>query len=252
MNQDIELMREILLWVADASQWGLSYREQQASLTEGGSIDKKNEYNRRPGTSLEGGQYTVVNFRTLPQQASLFLGRESARDQFLWNGIYHDGWPRYEEYSVSGGGKETQNFYVTNTFLPAGFPLQKHWMGRSQFEVTYNLNQLDMAGLLRVRYFHTEEEWSTEPPISMYLTPKGADFVAYIRDTQRWEDLRKVPSTVGTPEVNRRKGLLSRVPQWNKKATQATKGIDDAIQTISILSNRASQMTELIQTIPLG
>ena len=247
MNQDLELMRQLLLWVADASQWELAYREQQASLTEDGSIDKKNEYNRRPGTSLEGGHYTVINFRPLPEQGTLFLGRESARNQFLRNGIYDDGRPRHEEYSVSGGDKETVNFYVTNTFLPAGFPLQEHWMGRSQFEVTYNCNQLDLAGHLRVRYFHTEQEWITEPPVSMYLTPKGADFVAFIRDKERWESLRH-GSMITAP----RQGLLSRIKRWNGGASQAVKTVDGGIQTISILSNKASQMTELIQNFPLG
>ena len=235
----------------DASQWELSYREQQASITEGGNIDKKNEYNRRPGTSLEGGHYTVVNFRPLPDQRPINLGRESERDQFLWYGNYDDGRSRHDEYSVSGGGKETLTFYVSDTFLPAGFPLRKRWMGRSQFEVAYNLNQLDLAGLLRVRYFHSEEEWNTEPPVSMYLTPKGADFVAYIRDSQRWEDLKR-PQTVSITGVTQRKGIFTKVLKWKRATPQVAKAIDDRIQTVSILSNRATQMTEFIQGLPLG
>ena len=251
MNQDLELMRELLLWVADASRWELSYREQQASLTEDGSIDKKNEYNREPGTSLEGGHYTVVNFRPLPEQGPLSNGRESSRDQFLWNGFYRDGRPRHEEYSVSGEGMDTLHFSKGNIFLPAGFPLRKYWCGREQFEVTYNLNQLDIAGLLKVRYFHSEQEWCTEPPVSMYLTPKGADFVAYIRDTQRWEDLKR-PYTVSTTAAAQKNGIFKKVLKWKRVTPQVAKAIDDRIQTVSILSNRATQMTEFIQGLPLG
>ena len=40
MNQDIELMRGLLLWLADAEPWEVSYREKQVSLKPDGSVDK--------------------------------------------------------------------------------------------------------------------------------------------------------------------------------------------------------------------
>ena len=41
MNQDIELMRGLLLWVADAESWEVSYRQQQVSLKPDGSVDDR-------------------------------------------------------------------------------------------------------------------------------------------------------------------------------------------------------------------
>ena len=107
------------------------------------------------------------------------MGRESDRDQFIWYGLYDSAEKYWEQYSVGYGDDETKykTFYKSYTYLPAGYPMRRYWMGRDQFQVSYNLNQLDLAGLLRVRYFHAEEEWNTEPPVSMYLTPKGADFI---------------------------------------------------------------------------
>ena len=180
MNQDIELMRGLLLWVADAEPWEVSYRHQEVSLKPDGSVDKVGIYNMAPGTSLEEGHYEVVRFRTVPLHVvKTFMGRESDRDQFIWYGLYDSAEKYWEQYSVGYGDDETKykTFYKSYTYLPAGYPMRRYWMGRDQFQVSYNLNQLDLAGLLRVRYFHAEEEWNTEPPVSMYLTPKGADFI---------------------------------------------------------------------------
>ena len=87
MNQDIELMRGLLLWLADAETWEVSYCEKQVGLKPDGSVDKVGMYNIWPGTSLEEGDYEVVCFRTLPPYiVQPIPGRESTRDQFLWYG----------------------------------------------------------------------------------------------------------------------------------------------------------------------
>ena len=252
MNQDIELMRNLLLWVADAKPWELAYCEKQVSLNHDGSPDKLGMYSIYPGTSLEEGTYQEVCFRPLPSHAYPTPNIESTRDQFLWYGKLTPMPSSLETttYELEDGTKKTLHKY--QTYLPAGFPLRKYWMGRDQFEVSYNLNQLDLAGLLKVRYFHSEKEWSTEPPLSMYLTPKGADFVAYIRDTQRWEDLKHVPSPNDANSAVPRRGFMARVLSWNRGASQASGAIDEAIQTITNLSIRAAQMTELIQRISSG
>ena len=52
MNQDIELMRGLLLWLADAETWEGSYCEKQVSLKPDGSVDKVGMCNIWPGTSL--------------------------------------------------------------------------------------------------------------------------------------------------------------------------------------------------------
>ena len=119
--------------------------------------------------------------------------------------------------------------------------MQRHWMGRDQFQVSYNLNQLDLAGLLRVRYFHNEDEWNTEPPVSMYLTPKGAYFVACIRDTQKWEDL-KAPQL---RHPDSKKSRIARLVSLGGKTSKAVKDVDEVVSTISMLYERAQQ-TSLI------
>ena len=49
MNQDIELMRGLLLWLADAETWEVSYCEKQVSLKPDGSVDKVGMYNKCRG-----------------------------------------------------------------------------------------------------------------------------------------------------------------------------------------------------------
>ena len=240
MNQDIELMRRLLLCLADAETWEVSYCEKQVSLKPDGSVDKVGMYNNWPGTSLEEGHYEVVCFRTLPPYiVQPIPGRESTRDQFLWYGRLNPPAPSGEQYSISYGDDKTKDkfFYKSYTYLPAGYPMRRHWMGRDQFQVSYNLNQLDLAGLLRVRYFHAEDEWNTEPPVSMYLTPKGADFVACIRDTQKWEDLKtpqlKLPDSKKTGIA----GLITR----GRKTSKAVKDVGEVVASISMLYERAKQ-----------
>ena len=251
MNQDLELMRNLLLWVADAEIWELAYCQKQVSFYADGSPDRLGMYNIYPGTSLEEGSYEEIWFRTLPSHVYPTPDKESTRDQFLWYGnsaLMQPGFEQIKNTFEDGSSKSVLKHY---TYLPAGFPLRNYWMERQQFEVSYNLNQLDLAGLLRVRYFHTEEEWSTEPPVSMYLTPKGADFVAYIRDSQRWEDL-KSPHTASTTAAAQKKGIFAKILKWKRVTPQVAKAIDDRIQTVSILSNRATQITEFIQGLPMG
>ena len=175
MNQDIELMRGLLLWLADAETWEVSYCEKQVSLKPDGSVDKVGMYNIWPGTSLEEGDYEVVCFRTLPPYiVQPFPGRESTRDQFLWYGRLTPAAPSGEQYSIGFGDDRSKDkfFYKSYTYLPAGYPMRRHWMARDQFQVSYNLNQLDLAGLLRVRYFHAEEEWNREPPLRKGATDR--------------------------------------------------------------------------------
>ena len=114
-------------------------------------------------------------------------------------------------------------------------------MGRDQFQVSYNLNQLDLVGLLRVRYFHNEDEWNTEPPVSMYLTPKGADFVACVRDTQKWEDLK-------TPQLRHPDSKRSRMARFvsvGRKTSKAVQDVGEVVSTISMLYERAQQTSFL-------
>ena len=240
MNQNIELMRGLLLWLADVEPWEVSYCEKQVSLKPDGSVDKVGMYNIWPGTSLEEGDYEVVCFRTLPPYiVQPIPGRESTRDQFLWYGRLTPSAPSGEQYSIGYGNDKTKDkfFYKSYTYLPAGYPMQRHWMGRDQFQVSYNLNQLDLTGLLRVRYFHTEDEWNTEPPLSMYLTPKGADFVACIRDTQKWEDL-KAPQL---RHPDSKKSRIARLVSLGGKTSKAVKDVDEVVSTISMLYERAQQ-----------
>ena len=240
MNQDIELMRGLLLWVADAEEWEVAYREQQVSLKPDRSVDKLGIYNREPGTSLEEGHYEVVRFRPLPiQMTKTFLGRETDRDQFLWHGRYDHRERYFEQYTVGYGEDKTKDktFYKSYTFLPAGYPMRQHWMGRDQFQVSYNLNQLDLAGLLKVRYFHTEDEWNAEPPVSMYPTPKGADFVACIRDTQRWEDLK----TTQPRQPDNKKSWIAKLIAFGRESSRAVKDVDEAVSAISMLCEKAKQ-----------
>ena len=145
--------------------------------------------------------------------------------------------PSGEQYSIGYGDDKTKDkfFYKSYTYLPAGYPMRRYWMGRDQFQVSYNLNQLDLAGLLRVRYFHAEEEWNTEPPVSMYLTPKGADFIACIRDTQKWEDLK-------TPQLRHtdsKRSWIARLVSLGGKTSKAVKDVDQVVSTISMLYERA-------------
>ena len=240
MNQDIELMRGLLLWVADAEEWEVAYREQQVSLKPDGSVDKLGIYNAQPGTSLEEGEYEVVSFRPLPiQMVKTFMGRETDRDQFLWYGRYDHRERYFEQYTVGFGDDKSKDkhFYKSYTYLPAGYPMRRHWMERDQFQVSYDLNQLDLTGLLKVRYFHTEDEWNTEPPLSMYLTPKGADFVACIRDTQKWEDL-KAPQLRHTGS---KKSPIARLALLRRKTSRAVKDVGEVVSTISMLYERAQQ-----------
>ena len=240
MNQDIELMRGLLLWVADAEPWEVSYRHQEVSLKPDGSVDKVGIYNMAPGTSLEEGHYEVVRFRTVPLHVvKTFMGRESDRDQFLWYGLYDPAEKSWEQYSVGYGDDETKykTFYKSYTYLPAGYPMRRYWMGRDQFQVSYNLNQLDLTGLLRVRYFHTEDEWNTEPPVSMYLTPKGADFVARIRDTQKWEDLK----TTQPRHSYSKKSRIVRLITFGRETSRAVKDVGEVVSTISMLCEKAKQ-----------
>ena len=240
MNQDIELMRGLLLWVADAEEWELAYREQQVSLKPDRSADKLGIYNREPGTSLEEGHYEVLRFRELPLPVIKTLVRpQSGRDQSLWYGKLTHAAPPGEQYSISFGDDRSKDkhFYKSHTYLPAGYPMRQHWMGRDQFQVSYNLNQLDLAGLLRVRYFHAEEEWNTEPPLSMYLTPKGADFVACIRDTQKWEDLK-------TPQLRHpdsKRSRMARLASLGRKTSKAVKDVGEVVASISMLYEKAKQ-----------
>ena len=240
MNQDIELMRGLLLWVAEAEEWEVAYRKQKVSLKPDGSADKLGIYNAQPGTSLEEGHYEVVSFRTLPiQMAKTFLGRETDRDQFLWYGRYDHRERYWEQYTIGFGDDKSKDkvFYKSYTYLPAGYPIQQHWMGRGQFQVSYNLNQLDLAGLLKVRYFHSEDEWSAEPPVSMYLTPKGAHFVACIRDTQKWEDLK----TAQPRHSYSKKSRILRLITFGRETSRAVKDVGEVASTISMLYERAQQ-----------
>ena len=240
MNQDIELMRGLLLWLADAERWEVSYSEKQVSLKPDGSVDKVGMYNMSPGTSLKEGDYEVVCFRTLPPYiVQPIPGRESTRDQFLWYGRLIPPAPSGEQYSIGYGDDKTKDkfFYKSYTYLPAGYPMRRYWMGRDQFQVSYNLNHLDLVGLLRVRYFHNEDEWNTEPPVSMYLTPKGADFVACIRDTQKWEDLK-------TPQLRHPDSKRSRMARFvsvGRKTSKAVQDVGEVVSTISMLYERADQ-----------
>ena len=240
MNQDIELMRGLLLWVADAEPWEVSYRQQQMSLKPDGSVDKLETYNREPGTSLEEGHYEVVRFRELPLQAIKTLTRpESRRNLFLWHGITDPSEQSWEQYTIGYGEDKTKDktFYKSYTYLPAGYPMRQHWMGRDQFQVSYNLNQLDLAGLLKVRYFHSEDEWSAEPPVSMYLTPKGAHFVACIRDTQKWEDLK----TAQPRNSYSKKSRILRLITFGRETSRAVKDVGEVVSTISMLCEKAKQ-----------
>lgn len=244
MNQDIELMRGLLLWLADAETWEVSYCEKQMSLKPDGSVDKVGMYNIWPGTSLEEGDYEVVCFRILPPYiVQPIPSRESTRDQFLWYGRLTPPAPSGEQYSIGYGDDKTKDkfFYKSYMYLPAGYPTRRYWMGRDQFQVSYNLNQLDLAGLLRVRYFHAEEEWNTEPPVSMYLTPKGADFIACIRYTQKWEDLK-------TPQLRHtdsKRSWIARLVSLGGKTSKAVKDVDEVVSTISMLYERAQQTSFL-------
>ena len=240
MNQDIELMRGLLLWLADAETWEVSYSEKRVSLKPDGSVDKVGMYNISPGTSLKEGDYEVVCFRTLPPYiVQPIPGRESTRDQFLWYGRIIPPAQSGEQYSVGFADGETEDkfFYQSFTYLPAGYPMQQYWMERDQFQVSYNLNQLDLAGLLRVRYFHTEDEWNTEPPVSMYLTPKGADFVACIRDTQRWEDLKATQPR----QPDNKKSRIVRLITFGRETSRAVKDVGEIVSTISMLCEKAKQ-----------
>ena len=222
MYQNVDLMRNLLIWIANADRNELIYCEKQFSLNDDGSIDKIGLYNQAPGTSLIEGTYDVIKFKPLPVQTGLNIGRESHRDIFLWYGIYDD--IMSESYMITYKDGTEKWFTKIFQYLPSGYPIPKYWMGYSQFDVTYNLNQLDLAKLIKVRYFYTEEEWMVEPPLSMYLTPQGSDFVSYIINEKRWEDLKN-------NNIKYNKNKL-------KNIFDNTKNVVDISKTISILASQ--------------
>ena len=192
MNQDIELMRNLLAWVSQAKRWELAYPAIcQVSLNTDGSPHNISHMANATPTPPPGLQaYTVVEYLQLPKQWEPSL-RLSYRDSLLWEGRTESAGLSGEGYSVSFEDGTTRHLRRQVQRLPAGFPLPCYWEGRTQFEVAYNLSQLDLAGLLRVRYFHPPIEWAYEPPLSMYLSPAGAQFIARTQDHSKWEKVKK-------------------------------------------------------------
>ena len=176
MNQDIELMRSSLTWVSQAKRWELAYPAicQVTLNTDGSPHNISHMANATPSAPPGLQAYTVVEYLELPKQWEPSF-RLPYRDALLWEGRTESAGLSGEGYSVSFEDGTTQHYCRQVQRLPAGFPLPCYWEGRTQFEVTYNLSQLDLAGLLRVRYFHPPIEWA----------------IARTQDHSKWEKVKK-------------------------------------------------------------